>query len=299
MANVVCISQGPQTRGSAYRRALAAARATGGTLTIFTLPRRRSPAGQWATPAGGPPSAPAWRRADPEPVPSGLDDGEGWNVEAAIRPLPRTPWPEVLSEALPAAVSLVVKVAAAERGTAERDAEDLALLRRLPCSLWLVSALRYERPPGPVLAALALDEATEGLDRAVLRTAALVAGVEELPLCVTHSWALIGESIVTCPTRGIGPFRGRRVLRRIRKEHEQRLDALLGRTDIPADVPRVVVKGTVPVGIRRALRQTEASVLLVGYRGRTGLSRWIQPNLAEEFLGTPGLSLVAVRGNVQ
>ncbi len=125
--------------------------------------------------------------------------------------------------------------------------------------------------------------------------AALVAEVEGLPICVVHSVSLIGESIVTSPTRGIGSSRGRQLLRRIRCEHEERLIARLSEVDMPHETPCLVIKGSAPDGIREALRRTEASTLLIGYRGRTGLDRWIQPNLAEEFLGIPGLSLVAVR----
>lgn len=295
MTHVVCLSRAPRRPGPACRRALAAARATGGRLTVLTSPRRQDPSRWKVTVTDTPSAGQVWRVSNQETLPFADDETASWGVDTEVRMLTPRSWSEDPAAAFPRDTGLVVKVAARRLSHPGHASADIDLLRSLDSSLWLVSPLRPEGPRGPVLAGVSLDPETAGLDQAVLRMAALVADIEELPLCIVHGWGLIGESILTCPVGGIGRSRARGVLRRIRREHEALLESLLSRAGIGSETPRLLVKGTAPDSIRDALRQTEAQALIVGYRGRSGLARWIQPNLAEEFVGTPGLSLVAVR----
>lgn len=251
MSTVACYSSGLRGRGAVYRRALAAARATGGRVVA----------------GPGVPSRPG-RAAPPT----------------------RPPAPD-----LPPDTELVVRPASHVHGSAARDVRDAALLEGATATVWLVSPLSCEEPRGPVLAAVALDDETPGLDRAVLETASLVAFIESLPLTVVHTWTFLGESIVACSVRGIGPWRTRRLVRRLGREREERLQALLAGAGLSPDTPRLVLKAAPAAGIRAAIRTTHASVLVLGYRGRRGLARWLHPNLAESFVGIPDLSLVAVR----
>jgi nucleotide-binding universal stress UspA family protein len=146
------------------------------------------------------------------------------------------------------------------------------------------------------VAAVELDAATGlPLDADVLTTAATLAQAEGARLVAVHAWTPIGESIITCPERGLGPLGGRRVLRRARRDREELLGRLIEAVQTPPDVTSTVVKGPVAEALRSVLNQTGADTLVLGYRGRSGVWGAVRGNLADSFGSIPGLAVLAVR----
>ena len=196
-----------------------------------------------------------------------------------------------------AGASLVVTERDATPGTWYRGPETRArsFIRGTPCSVWLLA------PDGPprtrvVVAAAALPTPEpDALDLEVVAMADALARAEGARLLVVHGWSLIGESIVSCPVRGLGGSRTRRILVRLRRERQQRLESLLLAASPDAGTRWILAKGSAADALRTTLTRTGARALVMGYRGRLGPWGTIRGNLAEDFLAVPGVSLMAVR----
>jgi nucleotide-binding universal stress UspA family protein len=150
-----------------------------------------------------------------------------------------------------------------------------------------------------ILAAVELPaRSTDSLDTSVLTLAGALAAAEGAQLLVVHAWSLIGEPIVSCPIRGVGPSRARQLLMGVRHEHEARMEALLVEAGAPSDAHWRVIHGSRTDVVETTLERTHADVLVMGYRSRGGFWGALHGNLAEGFLGRPELSVLAVRPGV-
>lgn len=217
------------------------------------------------------------------------------DVLVRVDNLPRGPWASALAASLHDDAALLVKVAASPVEVASPGRTDRQLLRDSPCPVWLLPR------SGPacgrvVLAALALDEEdTDSVDRAVLRLAAALACWEQAQLHVVHAWLFVGESIIACPVRGVGPSRAKRAVDRVGAEQKLRLEALIRSEQIAPDVHRTVSKGAAAKVIRDTIAHAGADIRVIGHSRRLGLWGHVIGNLAEAFLGMPGLALLSVR----
>jgi len=182
------------------------------------------------------------------------------------------PRPDVIRGALPGNARLAIKALDPRRGVGggTRDQEQ-SWLRRLPCSVWLVPQGSGARGRAVVAAVSLAGGEDDALDEEVLRMASAVAVAEGARLVALHAWSVIGEPILSCPVRGLGAARSRRVLMRIRHEHEARMQALVARSGAAATL-RMEKGGALSV-IRETLRRTAADTLVLGYRARTGVRR--------------------------
>lgn len=173
--------------------------------------------------------------------------------------------------------------------TTERDR---ALCALLPCPVLLYAGDLSTR--STTLAAVALhDDRPAALDRAVVLWARAVAGWRGGPLHVVHAWSPVGESILSCPTRGVGRQRGARLLVRTRRELGARMDTLLASCGLGPDVPRTLGHGVPSRVISVVAARTHADLLVIGHRCRSWLGRLPGQPLAAAWRA-PGLSLLAV-----
>jgi nucleotide-binding universal stress UspA family protein len=84
-----------------------------------------------------------------------------------------------------------------------------------------------------------------------------------------------------------------------RPEAEEALAKLLKRvTDIGVKAKRVLIKGSAPVSnnIARCARFFGADLIVMGARGRTGISRWLVGSHASRVLARAHCPVVVVRG---
>jgi hypothetical protein len=211
-------------------------------------------------------------------------------------PWPMAPRAEAGAPPLPPNTFLAVRMAASPLPHELRSrAHGRHWLRALPCSGWLLPS-RPGLGTGAIVAAVELEEgAGLPLDLDVLTTAGTLAQAVGARLVVVHAWTPIGESIITCPERGLGPLEGRRVLRKARRHREEKLSRLLEAVQTPTEVSGAVVKGPVAEVLRRVLGQTGADTLVLGYRGRSGVWGAVRGNLADSFANTLGPAVLAVR----
>jgi nucleotide-binding universal stress UspA family protein len=200
-----------------------------------------------------------------------------------------------LSGALSGRPTLVVTEAReGRRGVRpRREWSDRDLVRGLHASVWLLSRQR-PAPPSPVVAAVALDDRVDSVDRGVIRIASAIARAEGRDLLTAHVWNLLGESILTCPVRGVGAEAAGRISASLHRERERRLRELVAGSGEPAEAA-ILMTGDRAHGLREVLAGRGASVIVIGYHGRSGLWGAIRGNLGEDFLGLPELSILALR----
>lgn len=288
--SIVYLTRPEEVATPVFDRVLSVARGTGAQITVL---QARLPPDPWSPghiPPGPLPASVSWEGR-----------GSGWGVPVGVRTLPDGPLPEAVRRALPPDPILVAKVSRWQErsGRLPGRAADRLLLRGLPCSVWLLSDQGAPRDRVVVAAVELRGETTDPVDRAVLRLGSVVARAEGARLLVVHAWSLIGETIVECPTWGVGPTRSRHLLGRLREEHQTRLQTLLALEEVAPPPECVMRKGVAARVIREALHRTCADVLVAGYRGRTGFWGFLQGNLVEGFLGTPGLSVLVVRASAE
>lgn len=199
---------------------------------------------------------------------------------------------EVLALPRPDPILVLKRRARAFGGRPREDEADRSLCARLPCPVLLHCG--DPSAPNAVVAAVALraEEPTD-IDRAVVLWGALLASWRRGRLHVVHGWSPIGESILSCPTRGVGARGGARHLVRVRRERNERMDALLGSCGLGADVPRVLGHGVPSKVIRVVAARARADLLVVGHRGRSGLGR-LPGQPADAAWQNPCMSLLAI-----
>jgi nucleotide-binding universal stress UspA family protein len=184
---------------------------------------------------------------------------------------------------------------------------DMHLLRKCPCPVWLL------RPDAParfhsILAAVDLDDAyapselevRRGLNEKILMLAASLAVGDFAALHVGHSWEAIGENLLR---KGMVRAPGDQVDRyveEVRAHRQQSLEHLLERVLADADVnvlqPQVhLVKGAPRETIPALARTVEADLVVMGTVARTGIPGIIVGNTAEMVLSQIECSVLAVK----
>lgn len=187
------------------------------------------------------------------------------------------------------APALVVKAASA--GWRGSNA-DRPLLRALRCPVLL--APTCTRPRGAVMAVVLLDgEGAASGDRVVLGVAAAVAAWWEAELHVVHPWSVLGESILSCSLRGVGPVAARRAIASAAEGRLAHLSTLLDRMEIDA-TGWGIVRGPLRLAVLRAAAAADASLIVASRRWHRGLRGLLQHSPTDHLLGAPGPMILSV-----
>lgn len=154
---------------------------------------------------------------------------------------------------------------------------DREFLADAPLPVWLLHPAQGGAVSS-VLATVGLSgSADTAADRRVMRNAALLARRLGASLTVVRPWALVGESILASPTRGVSPERYRTILEEAQAEHERDLARTLAAEIPDTPVETVVRKGPAETVIRHAGWRCDAEILVM--EGRE------EPELAARLLG--------------
>jgi nucleotide-binding universal stress UspA family protein len=160
------------------------------------------------------------------------------------------------------------------------------LVRKCPCSVWLINS-DARRPYRRVVAAVdadPYDAERDVLNARILRTAASIARVERSELHIAHAWMAVGEGIL----RGRGGFMPEEVgkyVDSVLHERTEAIDSLMKRSNVRASKRRVhLAKGPAGRVIPAVVATKEADLLVMGTLKRRGLARWFLANTAEEVL---------------
>jgi nucleotide-binding universal stress UspA family protein len=229
-------------------------------------------------------------------------------VDIETRVLVGTPFLEVIREVLSSKHDLVVKTAEDPEWLDRLfGSDDMHLLRKCPCPVWLL------KPGAPtrfrnILAAVDVDddqhlqelEVQQALNDQVLQLSASLAAAEQARLHVGHAWDAIDA----------GSLRGR-LLRSfdmhldhyneaVRQYRQENLDRLLQRLtpdlrSVSLEIQMQLVKGAPREVIPSLANAVDADLVVMGTVARTGIPGFIVGNTAEMILSQVNCSVLAVK----
>ncbi len=221
------------------------------------------------------------------------------------------PFLKIVHEVLRNRRDLVVKIPEASDWLDRLfGSEDMHLLRKCPCPVWLVKSeapKAYRR----ILATVDVDdryqpdelETRHALNRQVLELAGSLALSEFAELHVAHAWDAVGESAM------LGAFvyepedKVITYVDQVRRQHEASLDGLmrevtrqLGQAAMEYLNPRThLVKGLARKEIPALAKQINADLVVMGTVARTGVPGFIMGNTAETILNQIDCSVLAIK----
>lgn len=198
---------------------------------------------------------------------------------------------------------LVIKTA---RGLALRHpvlfgSEDLHILRKCPCPVWMIHPDGPSRArAGGVLAAVNSDTTNaekQALNVLIMELATSLALREETPLHVLHAWNLPARNTLTSsPWLNIRKSEIERLAAIEYERHRESFERLIDH--FRPLVPNVNVhfqEGEPEYEIPRMARELAVEVIVMATVGRTGVPGLIIGNTAETVLGQVDCSVLAVK----
>lgn len=219
---------------------------------------------------------------------------------------------EVIREVLRHDHDLVMKCVAARPPMAALfGSEDLHLLRKCPCPLWLgrpQDALNYRRVLAAVdvepLVAAKEQAQQQALNVAILDLAAALATSEFAELHVAHVWTALGEPILrggmiaTPAETKIAAY-----IEAERRRHGQALERALADLETRAGAEamqwlkpvRHLPKGSPREELPALAMRIDADILVLGTLGRSGVSGLLIGNTAEAVLQRIDCAVLAVK----
>lgn len=232
-------------------------------------------------------------------------------IEIQTKVLMGEPFLEIIREVLRNGRDLVIKTPEA-RDWLDRlfGSEDMHLLRKCPCPVWLIKPGKqksYRR----ILAAVDVDESyppeelssRRALNQQTLEMASSLALSEFAELHVAHVWHAVAESAM----RGAFMHRPEEEIiayvEQVRQQHAASLEGLmhevtgnLGQDALDYLKPRThLVKGNARKEIPALAKQIEADLIIMGTVARTGVPGFIMGNTAETILNQIDCSVLAIK----
>jgi nucleotide-binding universal stress UspA family protein len=235
-------------------------------------------------------------------------------IQVAAQVLAGTPFLEVIRDVLAQQRDLVIKCVGDQpaRGSLF-GSDDMHLLRKCPCPVWLGrpdDALNYQR----VVAAVDVTPLTEhkqreqqrALNATILDLAAALAVSEFAELHLVHAWQAMGEpllrgGLIATPSQTkIDAY-----IEAERRRHGQALEQAL--VDLETRIGRETMnwlkpvrhlpKGSPQSELPALAARIDADILVMGTVGRTGISGLLMGNTAETVLQRLDCSVLAVKPN--
>ncbi len=264
-------------------------------------------------PEGGPISADlqSWLVDEREQLLSRLAAPHVQRVVIQSRVVIGTPFIEVIRQVLRDGCDLVIKTPE-NPGWLDRlfGSDDLHLLRKCPCPLWMIKP-QLSGTFGCIVAAVDVDDAypvdeVEGrraLNRQVMEMATSLALSELADLHVVHAWEPIGESVMRSGCLSTDEERIKAYVAEVERHRRQNLHALMQKTidRIGPEATRYLkpnahlVRGWAPEEIPALVQRLGADLVVMGTVARTGISGLLIGNTAEMILTQIDCSVLAIK----
>lgn len=191
---------------------------------------------------------------------------------------------------------LVLKGAGARQGRALFASEDMHLMRKCPCPVWILKA---DLPPRAQRILAAVDPESEdpqnmALNTSVMELATSLAAGDEAELHVIHVWRLQEESALRTGRYTMSEGEIASILQVEQDRHDRALQALLAA--FPEAHPHVaLVKGLPGEVIPAHAHDIGIDTIVMGTIGRTGIAGFFVGNTAETILSSVECSVLAVK----
>ncbi len=218
---------------------------------------------------------------------------------------------EIIREVLRNKHDLVIKTAESG-GLLDRvfGSDDMHLLRKCPCPVWLVkpgSSRKYRR----IVVALDIDnnypqeelETRHMLNTQILEMAGSLALAEFAELHVVHAWEDLEEKAMRHPFVDIPEEKITAYAEEARQQHKQKLNELvcetfnkMGQQIMEYLKPQThLLKGSPRNEIPAFAEKIEADLVIMGTVARTGIPGFFMGNTAETILNRLDCSILAVK----
>ena len=215
---------------------------------------------------------------------------------------------EVIREVMRRGHDLVIKAAEDPEWLSRLfGSDDMHLMRKCPCPVWLLKAGEIKRFKN-ILAAVDLDDAHDpkeievrwALNDQVFQLAASLAVSDFAELHVGHAWDIAGARALRGGFLSTLKAPLDLLMEQLRRHRQDNMDQLLQRQrpDIGPEVVELhthLVKGAPRVAIPDLVRAVNADLVVMGTVARTGIPGFIVGNTAEMILSQIGCSVMAVK----
>jgi nucleotide-binding universal stress UspA family protein len=188
--------------------------------------------------------------------------------------------------------------------------DDLHLLRKCPCPLWMIKP-QVSDTFRCIVAAVDVDdsypvaevEGRRALNRQVMGMATSLALMEFAELHVVHAWEAVGEWVMRSGCLSTDEERLKAYVKAVEHHHRDKLQALMQETTerMGPQATRYVkanahlVKGSAHKEIPALVRQFGADLVVMGTVARTGISGLLIGNTAEMILTQIDCSVLAIK----
>jgi nucleotide-binding universal stress UspA family protein len=310
--DILCVVNARKANVSALARAVGLAENNQASLTVVDVVERM-PAGI-GMPDGGPISkdlqAALVRSREALLMP--LLEPYRKHVELRVKVLTGTPFLEIIREVLRNGHDLVIK-SPEDPSWLDRlfGSDDMHLLRKCPCPVWLVKA-GAPKSHRRILAALDVGDeeyttaelgVRRAMNRQIMEMAGSMALAEFAELHLVHAWFAVGEGLMRGAFTDMPEEKICAYVEGVRQRHEQALERLvdelggsLGAEAMGYLNPRKhLVKGLARKEIPALAKQINADLVVMGTVARVGIPGFFMGNTAESILSQLNCSVLAIK----
>jgi nucleotide-binding universal stress UspA family protein len=309
--NILCVVSTTQGDTAVVTRAAALAEHNQARLTLLgVVPAVTAGIGM---PEGGPISRDlqAWLVGEREKVLSDLVSAHAQQVGIQSRVVVGSLFIEVIRQVLREGCDLVIKQPE-DPGWLDRlfGSDDLHLLRKCPCPVWLIKP-QMSRAFGCIVAAVDVGDnypahevkGRRALNRQIMEMATSLALSEFAELHVVHAWEAVGEVVMRSGVLRADEQSVKAYVKAVERHHEENLQALMRETAdrLGLEATRYLkpnahlVKGWENKEIPAMVRTLGADLVVMGTVARTGISGLLMGNTAEMILTQIDCSVLAVK----
>jgi nucleotide-binding universal stress UspA family protein len=206
---------------------------------------------------------------------------------------------QIIQEVLRNDHDLVVKAAENWTGmnTTWFGSNDLHLMRKCPCPVWIVKPTRghrYER----ILAAVDTDPVSleqDTLNHLIMDLATSIAQEEDSELHVVHAWDLQGDDWMAARA-SLSEQQIKSITQEVHERHQAAFDTLLADYEkLDVRMRTHLIEGRAGMVIPEQARRQDVGLIVMGTVARTGLSGFIIGNTAENVLNQVNCSVLTVK----
>lgn len=231
------------------------------------------------------------------------------DLPVTIEVLRGTLFLEIIRKVLKDGHDLVIKTAQ-EQNVIQRiffSSDDMHLLRKCPCPVWLLKAGGKEKY-GRIMAAVDIgpsedDEKLEALNKLIIQLASSVAFSQFVELHIVHAWHVEGTSMVNSyrfksQKEEIQEWidTQKQELETHKESFYKLLESILGEKEQEfLDLKVHMVEGYADQVIPQLAKDIKADLVVMGTVVRTGLPGFLMGNTAEGILGQLDCSVLAIK----
>jgi len=309
--DILCVITKPESSKATLNRAVTLAENNQAKLTVIAVARHVSVG--MGIPDGGPISADL-QAAAVSACEQQLEQAVAAFLSRAkidTKVLVGVPFIEIIREVLRNRRDLVIKACEPMEWLNQRfGSEDMHLLRKCPCPVWLV------KPSAPgtyrrVLAAVDVNnaypqdeiESRRSLNLQIIELAVSMAIADFAELHIVHAWEALGESEMRGSFMRVPEEKVNAYVDQVRLQHASSMENLMHQVTANLDKgaleylnPEVLlVKGWARKVIPALAKKIEADLVVMGTVARTGIPGFIMGNTAESILSQLECSVLAIK----